>query len=235
MKTVLQHILRHKREYARLPFFEHLRDDSLGARERLSFFPAMAPFIMAFGDFNRYVLRDEASDDPHQQMINAHSREDDHHWPWYLEDFAKLGFDRESAPPSHVIEGLWSEGLACNRMLSHRLAHLVWSSSPTVRLAVVEAIEETGNVLFTCTARLASRVQAELGVELRYLGEHHFALESGHAMSNEHAVLAAIDMTPAARREAMARVDEVFRLFEDWSGELLAYARHGAPALPQAA
>jgi hypothetical protein len=83
MKAVLRHILRLKRDYANLPFFEHLRNRALSPEERLSFFPCMAPFILSFGDLNRYVLRVEPTDDPHQAMINAHTHEDDHHWPWY--------------------------------------------------------------------------------------------------------------------------------------------------------
>ena len=42
---------------------------------------------------------DDAGNDPHQRMLNEHAREDDHHWPWFLEDFAKLGFDTH-APSS---------------------------------------------------------------------------------------------------------------------------------------
>lgn len=225
MKTVLAHILRRKRDYARLPFFEHLRDERLSARERLAFFPAMANFIMDFGDFNRYVLRDETSADPHQRMINAHSYEDDHHWPWYLEDFAKLGFDAGATTPVQMMNFLWDDAFACNRLLSHRLAHLVWLSRPAERLAVVEAIEETGNVLFSCTAKLAARVQHELGVELRYLGEFHFAKESGHAMNSDHAELMAIELDAATREQAIQRADKVFELFEGWTQELLAYAQ----------
>ena len=225
MKTVLQHILRRKRAYAQLPFFEHLRDTRLGARERLAFYPAMANFIMDFGDFNRHVLRDEASDDPHQRLINAHSREDDHHWPWYLEDYVKLGLDAPAATPTQCMARLWSDDVACDRMLSHHLAHLVWGATPAVRLAVVEAIEETGQVLFSCTAALAAELQAELGVELRYLGEHHFARESGHAMNSEHAELARIELDAASRQDAMRRVDAVFARFAEWTAELLRHAR----------
>jgi hypothetical protein len=36
---------------------------------------------MAFGDLNRHVLRVEPTDDPLLQAINAHTYEDDHHWP----------------------------------------------------------------------------------------------------------------------------------------------------------
>ena len=225
MKPVLIHILLRKRAYAKLAFFDFLRDESIAPRGRLAFVPAMANFIMSFGDFNRHVLRDDTNaDDPHQRMINDHSREDDHHWPWYLEDFAKLGFDAQ-LPSSEVMRFLWSPAFARNRMLSHRLAHLVWLASPAVRLAVIEAIEETGNVLFDLTAKVARQVEAEIGDELRYLGDFHFALESGHAMNNDHAELAAIELNDDERADAMRRVDAVYELFEGWVDELLAYAR----------
>ncbi|MFK0734565.1 MAG: hypothetical protein ACIWVG_26010 [Gloeotrichia echinulata HAB0833] len=50
---------------------------------------------MSFGDLNRYVMRVEPTSDPYQAMVNKHSYEDDHHWPWYLEDLIKLRFERE--------------------------------------------------------------------------------------------------------------------------------------------
>lgn len=229
MRTVLQHILLKKRDYARLPFFDFLRDESLSARERLAFFPCMAPFIMSFGDLNRHILRVEPTDDPHQATINAHTHEDDHHWPWYLEDWMKLGLDEQRKAPSDLLRFVWSDATVENRLLSHRLAHLVWSATPIVRLAVVEAIEETGNVLFALTTKLAQAVQRESGTELRYLGEFHFALESGHAMNSEHAELARITLTDEQRADAIARADQVYAWFAAWTDELLAYARRPGP------
>jgi hypothetical protein len=197
MKTVLARIVHRKRDDARLAFFDFLRDDRIAPRDRFAFFP-MATFVMDFGDFNRHLLRDDASGDPHQRMLDEHSREDDHHWPWYLEDFVKLGFDAD-VPASESMRFLWSDAFARNRMLSHRLAHLVWLASPAVRLAVVEAIEETGNVLLALTAKLAKKVEPQIGHELRDLGDIHFALESGHATNNDHAELAAIELSDAER------------------------------------
>src|SRR5688572_16410726 len=97
MRTVMKEIFQAKKRYAALPLFEFMRNESLSPRERLGFFPCMAPFILAFGDLNKYVMRDEASSDPHQQLVNAHTYEDDHHWPWYLEDLTALGFDRPTS------------------------------------------------------------------------------------------------------------------------------------------
>ncbi len=76
----------------------------------------MAPFILAFSDLNRFVLRDEPSNDPHQRLVNEHTHEDDHHWPWYLEDLTKLGFDRSShvdAGAALVHEGRRASTTAC--------------------------------------------------------------------------------------------------------------------------
>jgi hypothetical protein len=182
MKSVLQHTLHRKLHYLKLPFFQFLRDDTRSVVDRFAFYPAMAGFILSFGDLNRHVLRVEPTTDAHQAMINVHSAEDDHHWPWYLEDFEKLGF-AVPASPTATMRFLYSDDLVQNRLLAHRLAHLIWSSTSTVRLAVVEAIEETGNVLFAATARLADQYRQVTGVELRYLGEFHFGRESGHAMN----------------------------------------------------
>lgn len=231
MKQVLQHILRRKRDYARLPFFEHLRDAELSARQRLAFLPCMAPFILSFGDLNRHVLRQEPTTDPHQRLINAHTHEDDHHWPWYLEDFVKLGHDQQARSPSAMLRFLWSDATIQNRMLSHQLAHLIWAAEPVVRLAVIEAIEETGQVLFSLTTKLAAAVQAETGIELRYCGEFHAALESGHAMNSDHAELAGMQLTSVQRADALERVDRVFQLFTGWTEELLRFSQAGAQAV----
>jgi hypothetical protein len=75
MQTVMRAIFEAKRAYATLPLFEFMRDETLTPRERLTFFPCMAPFILAFGDLNKYVMRDDASRDPHQQLsINTPTR-----------------------------------------------------------------------------------------------------------------------------------------------------------------
>jgi hypothetical protein len=235
MNAVLQHIFRLKRDYARLPFFDFLRDETRPPRERLAFFPCMASFIMAFGDLNRLVLREEPTDDPYQRMINAHTYEDDHHWPWYLEDFSKLGHDRVPVAPGATIRLLYSDATIQNRLLSLRLASLIWNAEPVVRLAIIEAIEEAGNVLFALTSSIATRFRNETGVELRYCGEFHFQRESGHAMNNDHAELAGLELTEAQRRDALERVDKVFAWFCAWTQELLAYACAVPPLEPPAA
>ena len=79
-------------------------------------------------------------------------------------------------------------------------------------------------------------VERDTGSELRYLGAFHFALESGHAMNNEHAALARIALDVSQRADAIARVEQVFAWFERWTHELLAFARgRGVKAEPEPA
>ena len=226
MKAVMRELAQAKRHYSKLPLFEFLRCESIAPRDRLAFFPCMAPFILAFSDLNRFVLRDEASLDTHQHLVNEHTREDDHHWPWYLEDLAKLGFDR-SSHVTQVLRSYMKDDAQQNRMLAARLAQLLYGATPTEKLVVVEAIEETGNVLFGLTTKIAVQLQAEGGPELRYLGQFHFARETGHVMHGlDHRILGEIALTELERVRCLDLSFRVFGLFADWSAELLAYAKN---------
>jgi hypothetical protein len=226
MQAVMRELVQAKRHYSTLPLFEFLRDEAIAPRDRFAFYPCMAPFILAFSDLNRFVFRDECSRDAIQLLINEHTYEDDHHWPWYLEDFTKLGFDR-TVGLSQALRSPMKDESIHNRMLATRLAQLAHRATPIEKMVIVESIEETGNVLFGLTAKLAARIQSEGGPELRYLGQFHFSRETGHAMHGmDHQVLAAIPLTDAERVRCLDLAFRVFDLFADWSNELVNYARH---------
>jgi hypothetical protein len=223
MKHVLRHIFEKRQTFARLPLFDRLRDGRFDPRERLAFYPCMAYFIMSFGDLNKLVLREEGLVDTYQEMVNAHTREDDHHWPWYLEDFAKLGFDT-AARGTDWMRFLWGEETVAGRVLAARLIGLVAGETGLVRLVILEAIEETGNVLFGAMLPLGDALEARLGTELRYCGRFHFERESGHAVGAEYAAIAQVSLATEERARCLSLVDEVFSLFEQWTHELLRYA-----------
>jgi hypothetical protein len=232
MKAVLRKIFAMKREYNKLPLFQFMRDDRIDAAKRLSFFPCMAHFILSFGDLNRFVLRSEPTEDKHQRKVNTHTYEDDHHWPWYLEDFQKLGFDLPTRP-TDLMRFLWGEETQKNRVLMYRLTGIIAQANGAERIAIIEAIEETGNVLFTTMLDIAKTLEKRYDVELRYCGAHHHALESGHAVAADHGEIAAIDLDPESTQRCMLWVEEVFTVFEDWTNELLAYARRSTQSTTQ--
>lgn len=218
MKDVLAHIMRRKLAYARLPLFDRMRDQSLPPQTRLAFMRGFAFFVMAFGDLNRYVLRREPPRDAYQEQVNAHTYEDDHHWPWYLEDFEKLGWDHATSA-TDAMRMLWSEDTHRSRVLMYDLCAIVADAQGPERLAVIEAIEETGNVLFSLTTPLAEAIQLHIGAELRYLGAYHFALESGHMQHADHRALASIALNDGQRQHCIALVDRVFETFTAWTHE----------------
>lgn len=227
MSEVLNKIFNLKRDYAKLPLFEFLRDERIDATDRIAFYPGMAHFILSFGDLNKYVLRKEPAADEYQALINAHTYEDDHHWQWYLEDFKKLGFNR-AATPTQLMEILWGDATSRNRVLMYKLTAMIDRASSVERIAIVEAIEETGNVLFKEVLNIAKILEQRFDVELRYCGLHHFNLESGHAMGSDHRDMAAIELDSATFERCSRFVDEVFEVFTQWTHELLHFAKQNA-------
>lgn len=223
MQTVLTSITQHKQAFAGHPFFAFLRDERFEPEQRLAFLPCMAHFVMSFADLNKYFFRVDAAGDAYQQQVNVYSHEDDDHWLLYVEDFRKLGFQ-------HMFEGtdwlnfLWSDETRANRMLSYRLAHLITGATSVQRLVIIEALEEAANVFFSHTLPLAGQIQAQTGIELRYLGHCHFNLEAGHTGAGDHESLAQIELNEATRHRALELVREIFDLFHNWADEVLRFA-----------
>ena len=81
MEKVLALIEKKKQEFAKSGLFEFMRDKSINPRQRLAFAPCVAPFVMSFGEFNKYVFREEPTNDPIQEIVNKHSYEDDYQSP----------------------------------------------------------------------------------------------------------------------------------------------------------
>jgi hypothetical protein len=223
MREVLAAIAERKRAFARLPFFAFLQDESLAPEQRLAFYPCMAHWIMSFADLNKYFLRAEPAGDELQQRVNAFTHEDDDHWLLYVEDFQKLGFDKFYTG-TDWLNFLWGEETRANRMLSYRIASLIMHAGSVERVAIIEAMEEAAGVFFPLTVELAGQIQERSGVELRYLGHFHTALEAAHTGAGDHESLAQIELDEQTRRRAVEMVDEVFALFSDWAEEVLRFA-----------
>ena len=162
-------------------------------RDRLAFVPCMAPFILDFGDLNRHV---------HARRIVVGPAPGAGQ-PAHLRGRPPLALVPRGPRPARLRPRPTDRPTPCatctasarrvNRLLAGKLAHLLYDATPTERLVIIEAIEETGNVLFALTAELARRIEQDEGVELRYLGDFHLALESGHAQHGDGSPLAGRD------------------------------------------
>lgn len=225
-QDILDVIENKKAEFAQAPLFQFMQDSSISPLQRLGFSPCIAHFIMSFGDLNKYVFRDESSNDLVQNMINEHTYEDDHHWHWFLRDLQLLGFDR---PKSFVdtLRFLWSNETCITRQLSYQLSACTLNAAPIIKMAAIEAIEATGNILFGYTTRVAQELQSITQQEYIYFGKFHLAVETGHAVSehNSEVQLASIALSLEMKQQALAVVNVVFDLFTAWLDEMLTYAK----------
>jgi len=225
MKRIAEHIESRKRQLDQSALMVFIRDTNLDSRRRFSFVPCMAPFVMGFSDVNKFALRDDGSNDPTQAIINAHSREDDHHWGMYLKDLRTLSLNSQM-DLNGALRLLWGDDRQKTRQTIYKLMGLIENTPPVVRLAIVEAIEATGDVAFTGFSNLADEFQKAYGETLCYFGHLHKDLESGHAMGTEDIEQKLDEIVPSAAEEAdaLSRVDGVFDLFQEMFDEWMAYA-----------
>lgn len=232
MKSVLRHIMNHRRTFLRNPFFARLSDETIPMEERLRFLPAMEHYILSFGDLNRYVLRFPEPKTALEIAVNEHAQEDANHWPWYIEDLRTLGYD-DLAHRTSWLKECWSDETRAARQLTYTLVALAAGTPAEERIALIEVLEETGNAFLSALAPLTARIEQVRGVKLRFCGQHHLDRESGHTLSLDHRELAAIALSSEKRADVMRKVDETFAAFDEFLLACHNYAVHRA--LPKVA
>lgn len=225
MKAILDYIDKKTRAYEELPLFRFMRDDSIDARERLGFIPALSHFVMSFADVYVHVLRDEPTTDRFQELVNAHTHEDAGHWKWFLADLATIAED----PTQRFTDSLrfvWSEKTVKQRILSYEMAKLGLRASPLERLVLVHCIEAVGAVSLAAAAPLGRELGERAGKPLVYFGPHHIDTESNHTLEDEgvHTQLEGVHIDEADRANLLQIVDRAFAAFVDFSDELLRFA-----------
>ncbi|RMG08292.1 MAG: hypothetical protein D6728_14950 [Cyanobacteria bacterium J055] len=181
---------------------------------------------MGFGELNKYVLRDETSDDPIQKIINKHTYEDDHHWLWYLEDLQNLGMNH-SVSFTQSLRFLWSEETRAARQVIYELYRLTAKATPIQRLIVVEAVEATGNEFFEVMAPISYQHRSEIGSNMLFFGHVHLSVETGHATGTQDLenIIQNIHLSEEECQEAFELVETVFKVFSDFLDSMLSYAQ----------
>jgi hypothetical protein len=227
MKEILEIIESKKQEFAQLALFDFMQNKSINPRQRLSFAPCMAHYVMSFSDLNKYVLRTNDSDDKIKSIINTHTNEDDDHWYWYLWDIEKLGLN-SNCSFSQTLEFIWNEETKITRQIAYQIAGYTLKADPVVKIAVIESLEAMGHVFCAISAKVAEELQAITKMEYQYFGHVHLDAETGHAVGTENTefVIAKIQLTESQRQEAMNAVEKTFDIFTQWTDELLAYAHN---------
>ena len=227
MKDILDLIQQKQASYAQLPFFQFMRNSSIPPKERLAFAPCAAYFIMSFADLNKYILRQEPTEDKIQAILNQHTYEDDFHWQWFLEDMQKLGFDIP-VTFNDSLKFLWSEETKISRLLSFQLYQYIAQSQPLEKLVILEAIEATADIFLSLTKQITDELQVNTDNEYRYFGSCHLNFEEEHqANSTEtNLFIENIYMSPETKEKSSELVEKVFAIFTQWTEALLSYAHN---------
>jgi hypothetical protein len=226
MEEVLALIEKKKQIFASSGLFEFMRDQSIDPRQRLAFAPCMAPFVMSFGEFNKYVFREEPTNDPIQEIVNNHTYKDDHHWLWFLKDLETLGINRY-VKFSDALNFLWNEETKGARLVSHQIFRSAFGASPITKLAILEVTEATGNVFFSTAAPIAQELRTITQKEFLYFGCFHLVVETGHTTGTPEVdqLIKNIQLSEETRQEAFKIVENLFEVFTELTDELLVYAK----------
>ena len=226
MEEVLALIEKKKQEFAKSGLFEFMRDQSIDPRQRLAFAPCIAPFVMSFAECNKYVFREEPTNDPIQELVNKHSYEEDDHWLWFLEDLETLGINK-SLKFSDAVNFVWSEETRASRLVSHQILRYAYGASPIIKLLILEVVEATGNVFFSMAQPIAEELATITQKELIYFGHFHWEVENSHSkdLPQQTRWSETIQLTIKSRREAFEVVEKLFEVFTELMDELLVYAK----------
>ncbi len=229
MKQVIERLEQRSREFEQLPLFDYLRDSRIPPRRRLSFAPSIAHFVMSFADLYAFVLQKHPADDEYQDLVNAHAREDENHWRWFLDDMAKLGFDPKLSL-SDALRFIWADNTINTRALTYRMCRLGYGATSLQKLVLVHVIEAAGKVTVKHVASVGAEFSKQTGNKLVYLGQHHFATESEHTLEDEsvHQSIAAIRVPDELRPGLLTLIDEGFAAFSAFAGDMLSTAEAGA-------
>ena len=228
MKDILDLIEQKKNKFAKLPFFEYLRDTSIHPRQRLVWSHCLAYFAMFFGELNNDFLRIEPAKNQLQKLINNHAIEDEQHWLWFLEDLEKLNFDPQ-IKFTDTLKFLWSKETKQTRDLSYEIMSLCnMYNDQVLRLAIIETLEATGNVTLSITTDVCRELEKENPGEYRYFGKHHVDFETGHLIGpdNVHHQIESIEITENQKQQAFLIVEKLFAAFHACTYEWMMYAQN---------
>ncbi len=229
MQDVLTVIENNKKVFANLPLFNYMQNRSLHPRQRLAFAPCMSHFIMSFSDFNKYVFRvaEGNSNTKIQEMINEHTKEDESHSPWFLIDLEILSLNPNWSF-AKTLDFIWGEETKITRLITYQIVGLTLQAEPIIKLIAIEALEAMGNVFFSVSSKVSSELQTITRRKYVYFGYSHLEVETGHAMGTSEAedYFTGIELTESQRQEALDTVEKIFKIFSEWTYELLAYAQN---------
>lgn len=225
MEEILALIEENKSMFSELNLFYFLRDKNINPTKRLAFAPCISPFVMSFGDLNKYVLQQHPTSDKIQQIINQHTLEEHNHWNWFLEDIQSLGYNFNINFNS-ALQFLWSEETKASRWISYQLYRYIYEADSLQKLVILEVMEATSSVFFTEISKVAQELYQTENIKCRYFGEYHLNAENNHSafLPDIDNYINNIYISPTRKKELEIIVNQVFELFSELTESFFKYA-----------
>jgi hypothetical protein len=228
VKEILDLVNQRKEEFARIPFFEFIGDQSIDSRKKFVWAPYASPFLMGLKDVYLYAVFEKNVTDPIHEYLNNHVLEESRHVLWYLQDLQKLGFN-SSLKYTDVLNYLWGNETDTIRHLSYDLMICANQKDIVLKLAVVNAIEAAGCVAFPIFLEATNDLQEITKQNYLYFGKAHASVESEqrhiHGFDEAESYLSNLEITQEQRITAIELVESVFDIFNKFTAICLKLAK----------
>ncbi|QSJ17336.1 hypothetical protein JYQ62_00090 [Nostoc sp. UHCC 0702] len=226
MKKILALIEEELFKFAQLPFFQFLEDPNIPPAEKLCFAPCFTPFVMGYGDLNKFVWLEQPTTDPIQNIINQQICEEENHWIWFLQDLKDLEFNY-SLNFTDSLKFNWSNETWICRQTIYELYRYTYKVSPIYKLVAIESIEYISHIFFSKTAPVTQELKLLTNREYPYFGNLHFLAEDQHCVHSYQIKknIANMHLTEDKYKQACELVSKIFELFTHLVDVLLNFAK----------
>ncbi|MBE9210788.1 hypothetical protein IQ244_30660 [Nostoc sp. LEGE 06077] len=214
MQHVLALIENKKQDFAKLPLFSFMQNQSIHPKDRLSFAPILVPLAMGFGELCNNVFREEPTTNQIQHLINRHTYEEHFHWQWLLEDIEKLEL-HHCTKLTDAMSFSFGEATLKSRTVCYQIYHHTFQADPIFKFVAMQVAEATANVFFNISQPVALELKEITGQEYRYFGMCHLHEEEHHYMNTPNIVrfFQEIDLSDEQRQQAITIAELTFAAY----------------------
>ncbi|NJM22833.1 MAG: hypothetical protein HC907_31065 [Richelia sp. SM1_7_0] len=126
-----------------------------------------------------------------------------------------------------TLRFFWSNEIQVSRQTFHEIYRCTYKATPIHKLVVIEAIEAIADIFLSTTTLVAKELKVADGVDYKYFGMCHFAIDSNHSMDSVESVesISNIQLEKNVEKEALELVNKMFELFSTFVDVLLDYAK----------
>lgn len=215
MKEVIDYIKIQENKFAKLSFFQFLKDSNIGLEQRLTGLSCLAYLAMVFQELHSDVVNNESGDHPLQKLLNRYLLEDAINWKPYLKYLETLEID-QALQYSESLQFRWSgKTLKTRRLANNLVSKCRYETDIVLKIVIIEAIEATGSPALNAMAHVIEELWSNTYKRSICPGKKHEETEN---------LLFSIELSPEQKAKALVLVDYVFDSFTEYMNGLMQLA-----------